>query len=45
MLGMQKNVHVPKGSKVPNFRILRVSISGIVVMVLSRYLIVGYLDV
>ena len=33
-----------KGSKVPNYRVFRVSILGIAIMVLGRYLRVGYLD-
>ena len=32
------------GSKVPSYGVFRVSILGIVVTVLGRYLIVGYLD-
>ena len=35
---------LPYGSKVPNYRLFRVSILGIVMMVLGRYLIVEYLD-
>ena len=35
---------VPEGSKVPEYRVFRVSILGIVIMVLGRYLMVGYLD-
>ena len=31
-------------SLVPNYRVFGVSILGIVIMVLGRYLIVGYLD-
>ena len=31
-------------SKVPNYRVFRVSILGIVSMVLGRCLVVGYLD-
>ena len=34
----------PRGSKVRNYRVFRVSIFGIVIMVLGRYLIVGYRD-
>ena len=37
-------VQVGLGSKVPNYRVRRDSILGIVIMVLGRYLIVGYLD-
>ena len=33
-----------KRSKVPNYRVFGVSILGIVIMVLGRYVIVGYLD-
>ena len=40
-LGSKSN---PKGSKVPDFSIFRISTSGIVTMVLCRNLIVGYLD-
>ena len=36
--------HLPSGSKVANYRVFRVSILGIVIMVLGRYLIVEYLD-
>ena len=35
---------VPLGSKVPNYRVFRGSILRIVIMVLGKYLIVGYLD-
>ena len=35
---------MPSGSKVLNYKVLRVSVLGIVIMVLGRYLIVGYLD-
>ena len=35
---------IPKGSKVANYRVLGVSILGIVIMVLGRYLMVEYLD-
>ena len=34
----------PKGSKVPHHKIFRVSILGIAMMVLGRYIMVGYLD-
>ena len=34
----------PEGSKVPNYRVCRVFLLGIVTMVLGRYLVVGYLD-
>ena len=36
-------VACPKGAKVSNYRVFGVSIFGIVIMVLGRYLIVGYL--
>ena len=42
-LALYQNM-IPEGSKVPNYRVFRVSISGIVFMVLGRYFIVGYLD-
>ena len=35
---------LPEGSKVPNHRVFRVSILGIVMMVLGRYLMAEYLD-
>ena len=35
---------VPKGSKVPHHRVYRVSILGIVKVVLGRYLMAEYLD-
>ena len=36
---------LPEGSKVPGYRVFRVSISGILILqVLGRYLMVGYLD-
>ena len=34
----------PQGSKVSNYRVLRVSTLGIVAVVLGRYLLVGYFD-
>ena len=34
----------PQGSKLVHYRVLRVSIFEIVVMVLGRYLVLGYLD-
>ena len=35
---------LPYGSKVPKYRVFRVSILGIVSMVLGIYFIVGHLD-
>ena len=34
----------PKRVQVPKYRVFRVSVQGIVIMVLGRYLTVGYLD-
>ena len=45
--GSYRNRQCPQGSEVPDDRVLllRVAILGIIVMVLGRYLVVGYLSI